>query len=224
MIILFELYKEIELKKTLMNSLLPACLLGLFSLPVIAVETSDSSALLKNKYTSQVPRSAWLNKPAKLDWVLALSAQQADNDKFYDLSLAVPLFEDFNYINDLNLLFINRIVFARLDYDYRTYDNDDSDYFAYENAVRMNVPINENFHLFFEGAVDTGRLLFGQILDINTDNSRRYDDYQLDYSGALGMGYSHAQWGVNFVVRHRKIHFDRTYSKTLYGLEFVYGF
>lgn len=204
---------------------MPACLLGLFSLPAVAVDdTAESSILSKNNYTYQTSQNAWFNKPAKLDWVIALSAQQTDSDTFYDLNIAIPLFEGFNQVNDLNLLFINRLVFGRLDYDYRSYDYNGSDYFAYENAVRMNVPINKNWHLFIEGGVDTGRLLFGQVLDINTDDSRRYEDYQLDYSGTLGMGYSHAQWGINFVVRHRKIHFDRPYSKTLYGLEFVYGF
>ncbi|MCU4677084.1 hypothetical protein N7931_15730 [Catenovulum sp. 2E275] len=175
---------------------------------------------------SQTPQSAWLNQPAQLNWVASISAQAAESATFYDLSLAVPLFSDFNQINDLNLLFINRLVYGQTDEPFQYWDGSEyDDYFAFETAVRMNIPLTNQFHLFVEGGIDSGRLIFGEILDVDSSHARRSNgDYEIDYTGAVGFGYSQVNWGINLSFRHRSLHFNQDYSQNLVGLELAYGF
>jgi len=203
-----------------------ACGLGLLSLQAQAVEMSAANTQSGNALRSQVPQSAWLNKPAKLDWTVNLSAQATDKAQFYDLSLAVPLFDDFNQVNDLNLLFINRLVYGQMDDPYQTWDGTEyDDYLAFETAFRMNVPFYQHFHVFVEAGLDSGRLVFGEVLGLGTSDSRRYNsDYKVDYSASVGLGYSQLNYGVNLIFRQRNLHFNQDYQQNMLGLELVYGF
>lgn len=167
----------------------------------------------------------WVNQPTELNWLVSVGGQFNSDAQFYDLSLAMPIAGNLNKVNELSLLFINRLVYGQFADSYFTWDGEHDDYYSIETAFRMNFPISNQLHLFAEGGLDSGQL-FGRLFSVNVYNNRKfeYDNDKFDYSFALGAGYTQANYSLNLITRVRQLHFNQKRSETFAGVELVYGF
>lgn len=210
--------------------LFPAVLTGLCLTATNVYAVGGGVIVTTGSSSNTSPNTSWYKKPTKteIDWLLTLSAQTKDDDTFYDLGIGYPIYGELNQLNSLSLIFINRITSGDIADDY--FDDGDassSDYFALESALRLHLPVTNEFSLFAEAGIDSGRLLFVELIDIGVSSSknRHDDDYHVDYNGAIGVGYSRANFGINIFTRYRKLHpgyYD--YEQTFFGIEFVAGF